>query len=138
MSSPYNTKKFKDLKNLWYKKLKKSGFVEIENTNSEEEYLNRWDSSWFMNRQSNWRKVSAQPMDSGSQKSMFIQAKMEYFYMAGHFLTEYRFDSPRDKEIWKLHSEGMHHVEIAKITKVPKNRVGETVRRLAQEMLKWK
>lgn len=96
MSQKFNkTKKFKDLQEKWRKKLKKSGFNDIEDEN---ENIDR--GSWDFRT----KKV----LDS-------YQTKKDYYYRATQFLNEYNFDTQLDKIIWEYHVEAIGVRGIAKI-----------------------
>lgn len=85
----------KELQETWYKKLKKSGFEDIE---SNEDNLKVWSSIFF----------SRHSIEQ-------IQAKQAYYQMATNFLEDYRFESRRDKIIWEYHANGVSYRDITKI-----------------------
>ncbi len=95
MSSPKN---FDNLKAKWYKKLANSGFADIER---EDGTLKRWDSTAFYDR----------------YDATTAAMKTEYYRLAGQFLHEYEFVSALDKEIWRLHAEGVTYPNISKSIK---------------------
>ncbi len=81
---------FKKLQKLWYDKLKKDGFEDIE-----------------------WEGEGAMPVDRfyprafDSMHSVQISAIEDYFSMARQFLLEHDFKDEREKVIWGHHSEGL-------------------------------
>lgn len=79
------------LKAEWYKKLKDSGFEDIEDTNSPRELLKSWHSTYF------FRKYTPE---------MFAQ-RQEYYEKAGRFLATHPFQYQIHKEIWQMHTEGL-------------------------------
>lgn len=81
------------LVNFWYKKLKDSGFDDIEYGNG---------------------------LDKGSkpQSTQDYDATINYFSKAQDFLREYKFDNPIDKAIWELHCEGTSTRKMATELKV--------------------
>jgi hypothetical protein len=99
------TKSYKEIREVWYKKLETSGFKDIE-TN---DYNLKTNSNVFA------KKRSIKSQDS----------KYEYFYMARQFLNDYKFNSRKEQIIWEYWSEGMSVtgiVETLRKTKiVPKN-----------------
>lgn len=91
--------KFERLKAKWYKKLKQTGFEDIE---KDESHLKRSSQSYHkdMNRIGyDWR------------------SRAQYFQMATNFLNEYRFVDDFEKNIWMYHSEGLTVVNISEILK---------------------
>ncbi len=83
----------KALTALWYKKLKDTGFQEIESG----PYLKEWHAHYFQTR---------------ITPDLF-QVKQQYFISASHFLITYTFETDLEKQIWQLHSEGKSYREIA-------------------------
>lgn len=102
--NPSKNKELKKLTKLWYKKLEKEGFQEIEQADGN---LKVWHSHKFL-RTSDGSVFSA-------------PAKEEYFRSAGHFLHDHVFSNEAEKDIWKLHCEGLSIREIAKVFKSKKN-----------------
>jgi len=83
---------YETLRKKWYKKLKDSGFNDIESYEYPDGYLNA----------RNFNNVAD------------YENKVEYFRFASQFLHEYKFCNPHDEKIWKMHSEGSRYREIAK------------------------
>lgn len=96
---PQSTKPedLKALQKLWYEKLKSEGFDDIEDG----PYLKEWDSFYFQTR----------------HEPQSFSLKHEYYYLAEHFLTSFEFKSEIEKEIWRLHSEGLGFRDISKAIK---------------------
>lgn len=82
---------FERLKDEWYKKLKESGFEDIE---SDETRLKKWSSQF------------------GRMDHSVIQIRESYYQMATRFFNEHNFDTDLDKVIWLYHSEGIGSREI--------------------------
>lgn len=78
-------KKFLALQAKWDKKLKDSGFEDIEQRDGN---LKRWSLD---------KTVFQRERDS---------AKEEYYRLAGHFLYDHEFESEKDRKVWELHAEG--------------------------------
>lgn len=124
------SKEFKSLQNTWYKKLKESGFNEIE---QDEDRLKNWTSSRILkgkNIGNAWADIQVSR-----------EAREEYYRLAGQFLYEYKFKSALEKKIWTLHSTGMSFREIAKELrstkfKCTKDTINRAIKPLAEEMLK--
>lgn len=90
---------FKTLQLAWYKKLKESGFDDIENiSKSGRELLKKWHSLYFVCR----------------YDPQTFEAKEEYYRRAAQFLHEHRFEwipgtsliNFQEREVWRLHSDG--------------------------------
>lgn len=93
----YSKKEFKKLKDEWYKKLKDSGFEDIEH---DEDNLKTW--ALELSRRTN------------TDKTVVFEAKMTYYSMARNFLNDYQFNNEVDKKVWADHTEG---ISIEKITR---------------------
>lgn len=112
----------KKLAREWAKKLKDSGFVDIEETDGR---LKKWESHFFTHR----------------PDKVFQDAKAEYYRMAGHFLHDHLFVDEEEKLIWTLHADGKGQRQIIKEMQrrgyvAHFNKVGSIVRRLSAEMKK--
>lgn len=83
------------LRAIWYKKLEKSGFQDIESDNYN---LKIWSSKFA-------RKESM----------LSWEAKAVYYQMAANFLNDYKFKTKREQNIWRYHSEGISCRNIANI-----------------------
>ncbi len=122
-------KDFKKLQREWNKKLKDSGFNDIEQANG---LLKRWDSHYF--------QLQFSQNHQGLTKE-FQESKMAYYRMAGYFLNDYKFTDESEKLIWTMHAEGKGQRSIIKELKHRGLRghfdfVGATIRRLVVEMKK--
>lgn len=115
----------KALQKIWYEKLKKSGFVDIEDTNSSKQYLKSWHSIYFHCRYT----------------PQSFEEKQEYYRRAGIFLHDHKFDSRLEKAIWSLHSEGMsiqkigHELNLSSTNGNWKNSVPYILKKLTRIML---
>jgi hypothetical protein len=94
----YEKAKFKKLREKWYKKLEKSGFVEIEAVHTKNELVKDYHSSHFM---------KDYVVDN-------YDAKQKYFELAREILHTYEFKNKQDKLVWELYSEGMECKTIAR------------------------
>ncbi len=90
------SKNFKKLQALWDKKLKDSGFNDIE---SRSDSLIQWQDSFHQ----------------GYHTEITLQAKKDYYIAAEHFLNYYPFKNEAEVRIWALHSEGVSIREIVGI-----------------------
>lgn len=111
--------KLAKLYQTWNKKLKASGFEDVEEPQSPREMLKRWHGHYFRTRMT--------PLE--------FDAKQTYYYLAEHFLTSHEFKTAREKKIWALHAEGRDARDIAKQVRRGKTTVQVTINRLKEIML---
>ncbi len=120
----------KKLQAVWYKKLKKSGFDDIEKN----EYELIEPSSIFS--RTTGRSES-------SLTTIGKEAKRDYYMMATDFLNTYEFTSDLERIIWEYHSNGLSLKDICETLnkirrkKVAFSKVRKTVEDL-KELLKKK
>jgi hypothetical protein len=94
---------FNKLKALWYKKLERSGFKDIE---QDEVYFKNSNVSVIDQRRVTW------------------QSQAEYYQMATDFLNVHPFKSRVERIIWEYHANGISTRDIADIlNKVRKNKI---------------
>lgn len=96
----------KELQDVWYKKLEKSGFQDIE---QDTDNLKVWSSVFFLRH-------------SPEQ----IQAKQAYYQMASNFLEDHEFKTRREEIIWSYHSEGISYRDISKLLKKVRIKLSHT------------
>ncbi len=117
----FKTKEFESLNKVWKKKLKKSGFEDIE---QDEDTLKLWYSEYYKTRYT----------------ATTFAAKEEYYILASQFLHSHKFIDKKEEAIWALYSEGYSIRKIVKALKsrhfkVYKNEVNKIVRTLSKVML---
>lgn len=115
---PQKKQSFKALQAKWYKRLADSGFQDIEQANSPDEMLKRWDSHYFR------RSIKGQQFES----------TQEYYYRATQWLEEYAFKNKTHKNIWTLHTEGVSLRGIARKLKQNYNSVYAIVGVIRRDM----
>lgn len=120
MAGTFDRKEFKALQALWYRKLEKSGFEDIEDTQKKGEPLKRWDSTQFQRERARHT----------------FSAKQTYYERASAFLEKYRFHGEIEKSIWAMHTEGEAIRTIAKALKLKIWFVHRTILRLRALALK--
>lgn len=103
--SAFKTKEFKSLHDEWMKKLKDSGFEEIEDVKSQDELLIRWDSSYFQARYS----------------EETFQLKQEYFERARELSHRFKFSCWLEKAVWENHADGLSLREIVRKLRTKEN-----------------
>lgn len=87
------------LKKIWYGKLKKSGFKDIEVNEN------------LFNNAAAFSKINAH----GQHSDTWRKSKEEYYRMAEYFLNHYKFETTLDKVIWEYHVAGLGSTAIAPI-----------------------
>jgi len=97
---------FKKLQNEWYKKLKDSGFEDIETP-----------GGFLKGLSSSSGKPSNKEGYSWGERELYNKSKEEYYRLAGHFLHDYKFESNIEKFIWELHSNGVSVRSIVSVLK---------------------
>ena len=113
---------FKKLQQDWYKKLKDSGFEDIERPNG---LLKMWSSEYE-------RFISIY------DRTTWI-AKAQYFQLAENFFHDYKFETEKDKLIWGWHKENIsirNIVKKLKLQEISTNRdaVHKTIIKLKKSM----
>jgi hypothetical protein len=122
----------KDLQKVWYRKLKESGFQDIERENDPDSL-----------------KIASINVIGRPVRGRRLLSREVYFQLAGVFYHHHEFKDEDEKRIWELHAEGLSHREITatlkaryggvkgtKYTKYGRQRVWRTIRLLADQMLK--
>jgi transposase-like protein len=126
------------LKREWARKLKESGFEDIE----QDEYnLKQWSNKFARpndNITNQYREVNVKPKKIRNKKDEF-QGKQDYFYYAVHFLNEHEFESNLQKVIWEYHTERISLRNIAKLLQkvnieISHESVGKIIRPLVKLM----
>lgn len=102
----------KKLKKIWAKKLKASGFDDIETEGGK---LKRYEKL-------HWNSVS--PLN--------FEEQQKYYILAGQLLHSHPFGSIRDKTIWRYHTQGHTLQEIADKVGLSKMQVGNIVNELSK------
>jgi hypothetical protein len=92
----YQTKEFLKLQKNWAKKLKESGFEDLEPREGDK-----------LPGEINVRRENARPLR--------ILSTLEYYSQASKFLWDFNFKTEREKQIWLYYSEGKTYREIAVI-----------------------
>lgn len=100
----------KQLTDLWYKKLEKSGFKDAESRTGK---LNTWESSHAITEAGDAYK-QLKPFTNYLQYQTMLSQREEYFRLAGFFLYDNKWKNKRDRRLWELHCEGMPIRKMAK------------------------
>jgi hypothetical protein len=117
-------KQFNKLQVKWDKKLKKSGFIDLEPIRNGR-LTNTTESNGVLDkrRDNRW------------------EAEAEYYRLATYFLNDYEFESNFQRIIWEYHANGISYRNIVKILKKVKRKtdrqtICEIIRELREIMLK--
>ena len=121
--SVQNRKEFDKLKEIWYAKLRESGFNDIE------------DKS---NTSCRKNKIYGRP---DSRTPFQLEIIGHYYSMASSFVHDHNFDDELDKTIWIYHSEGLSVREISDVlikagVKYKKSSVHNIIQKLEDLMKK--
>lgn len=82
---------YEHLRDIWYKKLEDSGFVDIEK-----------DEKSFKKH-----ILHAQSKDKNHGTATYRSSKIDYYNMATSFLNTHKFKSELEKAIWEYHTNGI-------------------------------
>lgn len=94
-----NDKDYKKLQAKWAKRLTKSGFVDVERPNGT---LINYDS----------HRLREMNPDTAT-----LEARQRYYELARQFYHDHVFETSTEKEVWRLHSEGVTYKETVKAIK---------------------
>lgn len=117
MQVNFKSPKFKRLQSHWYKKLKDSGFEDIENVNSPGESLHQWHSFYFFN----YSKAS-------------FDIRWSYYQRATELLYDYVFENITERKIWAAHANGDSIRKIAAEFEMPFNEVRLTISKIKKAL----
>lgn len=112
-SSPFDSPEFNALKATWYRKLKKSGFRDIERPDGTLADADQYKR--LLNK-----------------SATEITASIAYYRQASEFLHSRRL-SAKDRAIWGLHVEGKTERAIATKVKLSKSAVHERIAKLRRQ-----
>ena len=108
------------LKKKWYAKLKKLGFNDIE---QDEDNLKSWDSQRFLINNRHYGNRAANH-----------QSRADYYYYAGHFLNNHKFEKEIHKVIWEEHTNGVSVRDISE--KLNKDRAYDVSHETVRSIIK--
>jgi hypothetical protein len=115
-------KSYEEIRAIWYKKLEKSGFKDIE---QDEDDLKVW-STLFTRKRTKELKESREA----------------YYYMAQSFLNDYKFANNIERVIWEYHTGGIGIRDIVKtlskagVQNCKRNKTWTIINRLRNSMKK--
>lgn len=96
---------YRQLRDLWYKKLKEDGFEDIETKSG---MLKGGSSTYEFTRERAYQQQGG------------FEAKIAYYDMATKFLNEYKFTKRLDKIIWEYHVNAISVRNISKLLRAAK------------------
>jgi hypothetical protein len=106
-----NAVSYELLRRLWYKKLAKGGFVDIERNDGQlKDYQ----------QQRAYRKASR----------VVVEATQEYYSQASAFLETHTWTNIFDRQVWALHSEGFSVREIGRLLNRSATPIQRRIRRV--------
>lgn len=130
---------YKQEKAKWYKKLKKSGFDDIERDEHRLKVntLDRIGRNTFSRVDYTSDQLSQERLTA----KIVHDAKQEYYYKAEHFLNSHKFESEKERVIWEYHANGLSIRDIVKVLnkakiKADRYKVWKIIYKLAKEMKK--
>lgn len=127
---------FKDLQKKWYKKLAKTGFVDVETDQGD---LKVPEHRHYRQHDGHTNRYSVNEKTEIAGIIQRAESAAEYYRLAGDFLREYKFKSAADKRIWASHAEGATVREMASVNKRwkvhTKSPIGRTLKRLRDVFL---
>lgn len=113
-------KTYEQLRTVWYKKLAKAGFEDVE-----------YDETRIKDGSSKFRRSVA---------ILNWESKNEYYYLAAQFLNDYKFESHLERIVWEYHSNGLSKMDIVntinktKTVHMYRTKVYRILKRLIEEM----
>lgn len=126
---PFNNPEFNKLREVWYRKLERTGFEDAER-----------DDYKIKNPSFNYAHIDKRRKFTMEQAHIYWAAKHEYYYLANQFLHSHKFKNPRERNIWEYHSNGIGIRSIVKTinkvssSKTTKDIVWKTLKRLQKIM----
>lgn len=125
----FKTPSFKRLQQEWYKKLEESGFQDAE-------YYAEGIQDFQL-------KISSYEIEKKSDTEV-VKNNQAFFEAAQSFLNTHKFDSERDKEIWRQYTDGIpvRHIVSKRVnaekngkTELSKNRIFRIIEKYRKIML---
>jgi hypothetical protein len=110
---------YKKLRSIWYRKLRKKGFKDVEAHLSH--HPTSPASTWYL-----------QTLYTPEQ----FEEHSRYYQLAGQMLYEYPFANKMDKAVWALHAEGRTVRDIGKAVGLSVEPVQSIIKRLAGHIVK--
>lgn len=136
-----NQKTLNQLIKDWDKKLKESGFVDIENRKNFKLKGMGSGGDVYLGNNSIEKLITDQKvielnnggLKQGYSSLLWKQSQEEYFRLASQCLHEFDFKSVLERIIWQLHSEGLTFDEISKELNITLDKARRTIERLGTE-----
>lgn len=128
-------KKVQQLIKQWDKRLKKSGFKDIESRKTGNIIYSGGDRSYAtMDRFDSDVEKTIHVEDQKYTTRAWKDSQFEYYRLASQFLWEYNFKSLAQRVIWMLHAEGYTNLDIAKAINLTERQVWYSVKKLRKDM----
>lgn len=105
---------------IWYAKLRKSGFEDIE---QDDDNLKAWSCKIV-----------------GYQPGVVVNQKETYYYLATQYLNYHQFEVALERSVWMYHADGLYPREIADTLnklkiKISKSKVWNIIKKHKTRML---
>jgi len=124
-----NSQTLNRLIKVWDERLKKSGFVDIENRKTGLLKKTGGDVYWSPELY----ESPSTNNDLGYSSLTWKESQAEYYRVASQCLHEYEFKSIRERIIWQLHAEGISDYEIVKEINSTYRKVRYVIEQLQKE-----
>lgn len=114
-----NSQEYKKLRSVWYRKLRKKGFKDIEHSMSQ--HTGSVSSTWYL---------------SNLYTPEELEEHSRYYQLAGQLLHEYAFANKTEKTIWAMHADGRTVREIGEVVGLSVEPVQRAITRIAGHIVK--
>ena len=112
---------FRALQQKWYKKLEQSGFKDIEDEKGRLKVYSGIGLSEDL-------PLPVSRTDYSSK--LYKESQAEYYRLAGQYLYDKKFKSPRDKQVWALHTQGLSFTVISEKLGLTRDSVKYRIRKM--------
>jgi hypothetical protein len=126
-----NKREFRKLEKKWYEKIKKAGFVDIEDTTKRDRPLKEYHSFQFVNKDAIVRKHKKAPYQYQIEKFRFEPSFRE---VCATIATYSSFSRSKVSALWDLHVEGKTEREIARAFDCSKTKIHKILEKFRQWM----
>lgn len=117
--SSKDSPEYKKLRSIWYRKLRKKGFKDIEHAMSQ--HTGSTSSSWYF-------EAHYSPQQ--------LEEQARYYQLAGQLLHEHPFVSKTEKDIWAMHASGSPVRAIASAVGLSVEPVQRVIARISSHIVK--
>lgn len=115
----------------WDKKLKDSGFNDIEDRRKDT--LKSWAGTSYLDINKNGEFKAEPKANYGYTTLTWKESQAEYYRLACQCLHEAQFKNTQYRLIWQLHSEGLSYAEISPILNLTVRKIRYAIEQMAEE-----